>query len=74
MFRALLERQRVTQERAFFPTACLLAQGRNLAFGVKHDKQYSAEDFMPKRHSKAKAGLGPEVAAHWLTEAAKNGQ
>lgn len=46
---ALIERQRLATERAFFPFACLLAMIRNTAFGVKRDRSYSPEDFMPKR-------------------------
>lgn len=70
LYLALIERQRLAQERAFFPFACLLAQHRNLAFGIKHDRQYSPEEFMPKRHTKSvKAarggGLGPEVFARF---------
>jgi hypothetical protein len=72
---AFLERQRLAHDRAFFPFACLLAQHRNLAPFVKHDRQYSPEDFMPK-HPITKAGLargvGPEVAAEFIRVAEEN--
>jgi hypothetical protein len=68
MFLALLERQRVATETAFFPFACLLAQGHNLAPFIKKTKHLSPEDFMPRRKLKGlsdiRRGPLPESAYH----------